>query len=385
MTKSKKVRRLPDFDAAPYLESEEAVAAYLMDILVSGDPALFAGALGDIARARGMTEIAKAPGIATEALYQALRSDTQPRFDTINRVCAALGVRLVVQPMTEKGDTPIKPAPLPSENAMSPDETDCLLRSSANKRRLTASVIQLEDGQNPYTPDYLYKQAQQLPQEDLAALAWALVDSLNGDGLADEDEITKSWVAESHRRSEELKRGAAIALPLDDIKALFPRPHPNPEQIDSENPELTAEWFASARPASEVLPGLFGEAAAAAMLEPRPAQLSRVVIEVDGLLLSEAMRWTGAQSHSGVVAMGLRTLVRWGQQQELRRWRGKLPTGHDLPPQGEAAPSVSEIRHLQTLEGMADVDAGRGISHHEAKAGLSPLRSTSLPQDLAAT
>ncbi len=171
----------------------------------------------------------------------------------------------------------------------------------------------------------MYKQAQLLPQEDLAALAWALVDSLNGDLVADEDEITKSWVAESHRRSEELKRGVAIALLLDDIQALFPRPHPDPEHIDSDNPELTAEWFASARPASEVLPGLFGEAAAVAMLEPRLAQRVRLDIEVDDQLLSEALQWTGAQSHREVVEKGLRTLVRLGQQQVLRRWRGKLP------------------------------------------------------------
>jgi probable addiction module antidote protein len=153
MSKCTKVSELPEFDAGPYLDSEEAVAAYLTDILESGDPALLAGALGDIARARGMDRIAKASGIAREALYEALRADTQPRFDTINRVCAALGVRLVVQPMNEKGDAPIKPVPLPSESAMSLDETDFLLRSSANRRRLNASVIQLEDGQNPYTPD----------------------------------------------------------------------------------------------------------------------------------------------------------------------------------------------------------------------------------------
>jgi probable addiction module antidote protein len=68
MTKRTKVSELPEFDAAPYLDSEEAVAAYLTDILESGDPALLAAALGDIARARGMTEIAKASGIAREAL-----------------------------------------------------------------------------------------------------------------------------------------------------------------------------------------------------------------------------------------------------------------------------------------------------------------------------
>jgi probable addiction module antidote protein len=58
MTKRIKVADLPDFDAAPYLDREEAVAAYLTDILEANDPALLASALGDIARARGMSEIA---------------------------------------------------------------------------------------------------------------------------------------------------------------------------------------------------------------------------------------------------------------------------------------------------------------------------------------
>lgn len=99
MSKRIKAADLPDFDAARYLDSEEAIAAYLTDILEANDPALLAAALGDIARARGMSEIAKASGISREALYKALRSDTQPRFDTISRVCAALGVKLVAQPV----------------------------------------------------------------------------------------------------------------------------------------------------------------------------------------------------------------------------------------------------------------------------------------------
>ena len=96
-TKRIKVSDLPEFDAARFLDNEKAVAAYLTDILEANDPALLASALGDIARARGMSEIAKASGITREALYKALRPDAQPRFDTISRVCAALGVRLVVQ------------------------------------------------------------------------------------------------------------------------------------------------------------------------------------------------------------------------------------------------------------------------------------------------
>src|SRR5665811_2140066 len=88
---------LPEFDAAQYLDSEAAVAAYLTDILETNDPALLAAALGDIARARGMSEIAKASGLTREALYKALRPDAQPRYDTIAKVCGALGVRLVAQ------------------------------------------------------------------------------------------------------------------------------------------------------------------------------------------------------------------------------------------------------------------------------------------------
>jgi probable addiction module antidote protein len=63
MTKRIKIDDLPDFDAAPYLAPEEAVAAYLTDIMEANDSALLAAALGDIARARGMTEIAKTAGI----------------------------------------------------------------------------------------------------------------------------------------------------------------------------------------------------------------------------------------------------------------------------------------------------------------------------------
>lgn len=99
MRKRIKTADLPDFDATPYLDSEEAVAAYLTDILQANDAALLAAALGDIARARGMTEIARSAGITREALYKALRPDSAPRFDTVRRVCAALGVRLVAQPI----------------------------------------------------------------------------------------------------------------------------------------------------------------------------------------------------------------------------------------------------------------------------------------------
>ena len=99
MTKKIKISEIPEFDAAEYLATDEDVAAYLTTILEENDAALLAAALGDIARARGMTQVAKDSGITREALYKALRPGSEPRFDTVSRVCAALGVRLVAQPL----------------------------------------------------------------------------------------------------------------------------------------------------------------------------------------------------------------------------------------------------------------------------------------------
>lgn len=94
-----KIANLPTFDLAEHLKTDEDVAAYLSLVLEEEDPGELAHALGVIARARGMNEIASASGLTREALYKALRPGSQPRLDTIRRVCGALGVRLVVQPL----------------------------------------------------------------------------------------------------------------------------------------------------------------------------------------------------------------------------------------------------------------------------------------------
>jgi probable addiction module antidote protein len=99
MTKKIKVSNLPEFDVTEHLDSEQAIAEYLTVVLEENDPAALAHALGIAARARGMSEIAKASGLTREALYRALRADAQPRFDTLSRVCSALGVKFVVQPL----------------------------------------------------------------------------------------------------------------------------------------------------------------------------------------------------------------------------------------------------------------------------------------------
>lgn len=88
-----KVADLPSFDMAESLKTEEDIVMYLNMVLEENDPAELAHALGVIAKARGMTQIAKEAGIGREALYKALRHDSAPRFDTINRVVNALGGR----------------------------------------------------------------------------------------------------------------------------------------------------------------------------------------------------------------------------------------------------------------------------------------------------
>jgi probable addiction module antidote protein len=90
---------LPEFDLARQLKTEEDIAAYITMVIEEGDASELAHALGVAAKARGMADIAQAAGLTREALYKALRPDAHPRFDTISRVCAALGVRLVAQPV----------------------------------------------------------------------------------------------------------------------------------------------------------------------------------------------------------------------------------------------------------------------------------------------
>ncbi|MBU3574730.1 addiction module antidote protein [Polynucleobacter sp. UK-Mo-2m-Kol15] len=98
MTKMKKIKisELPRFDVVDYLKTEEDIAGYLTAVLEDGDPALFVAAIGDIARAKGMSEIAKKSGVTRESLYRALKIEARPRFETVTRVIHALGMKLSV-------------------------------------------------------------------------------------------------------------------------------------------------------------------------------------------------------------------------------------------------------------------------------------------------
>ena len=87
---------LKQFDVVDFLDSDEAMVEYLNVALEEQDPAFFAKAIGDVARARGMTAIAEASGVGRQSLYRALSSDGNPRLATLFRVLETLDLRLAV-------------------------------------------------------------------------------------------------------------------------------------------------------------------------------------------------------------------------------------------------------------------------------------------------
>ena len=88
------------YDIAEHLRTPEEMAAYLEACLeeANGDAAFIAKALGDIARAKGMSQVARDAGLSRESLYKALSGDRSPNFDTILKVIGALGLKLHAEP-----------------------------------------------------------------------------------------------------------------------------------------------------------------------------------------------------------------------------------------------------------------------------------------------
>ena len=95
MAKAPKERHRP-FDAANYIETADDAAHYLTAAAEGGDAAHFAGALGDVARARNMSKLARDTGLTREGLYKALSGDGNPSLDTAMRVLSSLGVRIAI-------------------------------------------------------------------------------------------------------------------------------------------------------------------------------------------------------------------------------------------------------------------------------------------------
>ena len=87
------------WDASEYLETEEDIVAYLNAVIETGDPALLQAALGDVAKARGMSSIARETGVSRKSLYKSLSASGNPSFQTIAKVSRALGLKMIFTPM----------------------------------------------------------------------------------------------------------------------------------------------------------------------------------------------------------------------------------------------------------------------------------------------
>ena len=85
------------WDASEYLKTEQDIIDYLDAAAETGDPTLMQAAIGDVAQARGMGQIAEAAGVGRESLYKSLSKDGNPSFQTIAKVVQALGGRLTIQ------------------------------------------------------------------------------------------------------------------------------------------------------------------------------------------------------------------------------------------------------------------------------------------------
>ncbi len=92
--KKGKTMKYSKFDVVDYLDSEEAIAAYLSAVMEENDPELLIAALGDIARARGMAKLSEDTGLNRESLYKALRPGAKPRFDTVFRIIKAMNIKI---------------------------------------------------------------------------------------------------------------------------------------------------------------------------------------------------------------------------------------------------------------------------------------------------
>ena len=98
ISKTKTKAKLLPLDAARYLTDDEAIAEYMTAVLDTEDTDLLLLALGDVARAKGMAQVAKDAGLGRESLYKALAPGAKPRLDTILKVARALGVKFSAHP-----------------------------------------------------------------------------------------------------------------------------------------------------------------------------------------------------------------------------------------------------------------------------------------------
>ena len=101
MSTRKAIKTRP-FDMANYLGSEAEITEYLSQALEDGDPVELAAALGDVARARGMSQLARDTGLSRESLYKSLSGERAPSSETLFKVIQAMGFKLSLRPLREQ-------------------------------------------------------------------------------------------------------------------------------------------------------------------------------------------------------------------------------------------------------------------------------------------
>lgn len=97
---------ITDFDASEYLDTEEKIADYLSAVIEDNDWGEFLLAVGNVAKARGMSNIAKETGLGRESLYKAFNANTQPKFETVMRVLNALHISIQLHPTPDNAKRP---------------------------------------------------------------------------------------------------------------------------------------------------------------------------------------------------------------------------------------------------------------------------------------
>ena len=99
------MKRIADFDAADYLDNDAVIAEYLNAALEDENPDVFLQAIADVAKARGMSQLARDAGLGRESLYKAVAPGAKPRYDTVFRLVRALGIELHVAPVSRTTPT----------------------------------------------------------------------------------------------------------------------------------------------------------------------------------------------------------------------------------------------------------------------------------------
>jgi len=94
--------KISKFDAADYLKTPAAIAAYLTEAFETNDHVYICQAFDTVARAKGIADIAKATGLSRESLYKTFKETAKPEFDTIRKVMSSLGVKLIAEPIDDE-------------------------------------------------------------------------------------------------------------------------------------------------------------------------------------------------------------------------------------------------------------------------------------------